>query len=209
MISALNTTQLKQAAKHAETARPQRLGSAMGLTCLILRQVSRLHAMTSPTSPMLAMRLIQQLKRKQARTPNAFTLVELMVVVAIVGILSAVALPNFLSQTDKAKATEAKTNISSTLKQAHALFLENGNNPQNTNPTMNSSYGTPEDGETKFNYTQASFANNIWTITATGNSNDSGLNGKAIDGCVNFNTGKVDIQSELDSDIDVNCSTAE
>ena len=35
-----------------------------------------------------------------------------MVVIVIVGILSAVALPNFLSQSAKAKGTEAKTTIS-------------------------------------------------------------------------------------------------
>ena len=39
---------------------------------------------------------------------------------------------NFLTATDKAKATEAKTMIAATLKQAHALFLENGEDPQNT-----------------------------------------------------------------------------
>ena len=64
-------------------------------------------------------------------------MVELMIVVAIVGILSAVALPNFLSQTDKAKATEAKTNLATTLKAAHAKFLEDGVAPSSTNATMN------------------------------------------------------------------------
>lgn len=165
-----------------------------------------MHTMTSSTSPMLAMRLIQRLKRKQARTPNGFTLVELLVVVAIVGILSAVALPNFLSQTDKAKATEAKTNISSTLKQAHAKFLEDGAAPESTIANMNSNYGTPTNGTTKFNYEQVSWSTPVWTIKAVGNSNDSGLDGKEIDGCINFNTGVVDIQSQLDSSTAVSCS---
>ena len=162
--------------------------------------------MTSSTSPMLAMRLIQRLKRTQTKTPNAFTLVELLVVVAIVGILSAVALPNFLSQTDKAKATEAKTNITSTLKQAHAKFLEDGAAPESTIANMNSNYGTPTNGTTKFNYEQVSWSTPVWTIKAVGNSNDSGLDGKEIQGCINFNTGVVDIQSQLGSSTAVSCS---
>ena len=165
--------------------------------------------MTSSTSPKLAMRLNQHLKNKQqADSPNAFTLVELLVVVAIVGILSAIALPNFLSQTDKAKATEAKTHLASTLKQAHAKFLEDGEAPETTNANMNSTYGTPLDDETNFDYTQRfNDDDNIWVVTATGNDNDSGLNGKEISGCVNFDTGKVDIGSQLaDTALEVDCS---
>ena len=146
----------------------------------------------------MATGFIQRLKHKQARTPNAFTLVELMVVVAIVGILSAVALPSFISQTDKAKATEAKTNIASTLKQAQAKFLEDGLEPDSGNASNNSAYGTPLDGETKFDYDGVfDDETNIWTVTAVGNSNDSGLEGKSIAGCVNFDTGKVDIGGQL------------
>ena len=165
-----------------------------------------MHTMTSSTSPMLAMRLIQRLKRKQSKTSNAFTLVELLVVVAIVGILSAVALPNFLSQTDKAKATEAKTNIASTLKQAHAKFLEDGVAPVSAIADMNSNYGTPTNGSTKFDYEQVSWSTPVWTIKAVGNSNDSGLEDKELDACVNFNTGIIDIQSQLDSTTAVSCS---
>ena len=155
---------------------------------------------------MLALRLIQRLKQQQAKSPNAFTLVELLVVVAIVGILSAIALPNFLAQTDKAKATEAKTHMASTLKQAHAKFLEDGAAPESTNTNMNSTYGTPTDDATKFNYEQVSWSSPVWTIKAVGNSTDSGLEDKELDGCVNFNTGIVDIQTELDSSTAVSCS---
>ena len=162
--------------------------------------------MTSSTSPKLALRLIQRLKQQQAKSPNAFTLVELLVVVAIVGILSAIALPNFLAQTDKAKATEAKTHIASTLKQAHAKYLEDGEDPESAIADMNSTYGTPDDDDTKFNYEQVSFSSPVWTIKAVGNSNDSGLDGKELDGCVNFDTGIVDIQSQLDSTTAVSCS---
>ena len=147
-----------------------------------------------------------RLLHSQSNTNSAFTLVELLVVVAIVGILSAIALPNFLAQTDKAKATEAKTHMASTLKQAHAKFLEDGTAPESSNADMNSTYGTPIDGDTKFDYEQVSWSSPVWTIKAVGNSTDAGLSDKEIDGCVNFNTGIVDIQTELDSSTAVSCS---
>ena len=126
--------------------------------------------------------------------------------VAIVGILSSVALPNFLSQTDKAKATEAKTNIASTLKQAHAKFLEDGTAPSSAIADMNSNYGTPTNDTTLFNYEQVNWSDPVWTIKAVGNDTDSGLEDKELDGCVNFDTGVVDIQSQLDSSTAVSCS---
>merc|ERR1719379_452315 len=78
------------------------------------------------------------LKRKSA-LEKGFTLVELMIVIVIVGILSAVALPNFLSQTNKARATEAQSQISAAFKNASAIYLESPSatadiSDENTNP---------------------------------------------------------------------------
>jgi len=50
---------------------------------------------------------------------KAFTLVELMVVIVIIGVLAALAIPRFLGSTDKAKASEFKP----ILKQMYSFSL--------------------------------------------------------------------------------------
>jgi type IV pilus assembly protein PilA len=57
---------------------------------------------------------------------GGFTLIELMIVVAIIGILAAIAIPNFLRFQLKAKSSEGKTNIAAIRTAEESYFAEYG-----------------------------------------------------------------------------------
>src|SRR5438093_8324734 len=60
------------------------------------------------------------------RTSAVFTLIALMIVVAIIGILAALAIPNFMSYQAKAKQSEAKVGLGGIFTAATAYFASNG-----------------------------------------------------------------------------------
>jgi len=135
------------------------------------------------------------LKRK--RSGNAlqkgFTLVELMIVIVIVGILSAVALPNFLNQTGKAKATEAKTKVSSLLKQTSAESLESNittavsaANTANTGPVAVATAAGA------WTYTMTA-GTGVILITAAPTANGTAAGTTNVQGCVNPTTGATQV----------------
>lgn len=62
---------------------------------------------------------------KQLKGQKGFTLIELMIVVAIIGILAAIAIPNFLRYQAKSKQSEAKTNLSGIFTSQTSYFGDN------------------------------------------------------------------------------------
>jgi type IV pilus assembly protein PilA len=73
--------------------------------------------------PELQAKLLQHLNKKKGE--QGFTLVELLVVIIIIGILTAIALPSFLNQAAKAKQVEAKNNVATILQAQQAWRTEN------------------------------------------------------------------------------------
>jgi type IV pilus assembly protein PilA len=112
--------------------------------------------MTASTlRPQMRSALLRQISEPNTKKKNliqkGFTLVELMIVIVIVGILSAVAIPQFLKQTKKAVATEATTQVSAITKQAATIQLEIPITADNVSSDCSEYSGTLSSA--KFDYT--------------------------------------------------------
>jgi type IV pilus assembly protein PilA len=65
------------------------------------------------------------LKLRQEKNEGGFTLIELMVVIAIIGILAAIAIPNFISYRRRAYNSSANSGIKNLYTAAQAYFTDN------------------------------------------------------------------------------------
>ncbi|MFH1742267.1 MAG: prepilin-type N-terminal cleavage/methylation domain-containing protein [bacterium] len=64
------------------------------------------------------------------RRKNSFTLIELLIVVAIIGILAAIAVPNFLNAQTRAKVARVRADLRSLGTALETYFLDRGDYPR-------------------------------------------------------------------------------
>ncbi|HEX9750791.1 MAG TPA: prepilin-type N-terminal cleavage/methylation domain-containing protein [candidate division Zixibacteria bacterium] len=114
---------------------------------------------------------------KLHRSNKGFTLIELMIVVVIIGILAALAIPRFMASTTKSKQSEAKQLLKQIYVMQHAYRQEydtywgNGVSADAANPNNFARIGVQIMVSARYNY--ALVADLVsFTCTATGNLDD-------------------------------------
>jgi type IV pilus assembly protein PilA len=127
------------------------------------------------------------IQRKQ--DDKGFTLIELLVVIIIIGILAAIALPAFLNQANKARQSEAKTNVGSMNRAQQAFYLEKSTFIGSDTPTNFAKLGLGIKTETSnYTYKIQESGTALSAVTNQGITKDAKSAFKSYVGAVNIAT---------------------
>jgi type IV pilus assembly protein PilA len=120
------------------------------------------------------------------RNRKGFTLIELLIVVVIIGILAAIAIPKFAATKDKAKLVSVKTDVRNSETAEEAYFSDYA------------TYGTFAQLQTASNFSLST--GNTMTITAATNGYTIGANNSSISSSIT--SCKVQVAGGASSSVD-------
>jgi type IV pilus assembly protein PilA len=104
--------------------------------------------------------MLMKLRKKD----KGFTLIELMIVVAIIGIIAAIAIPNFLRYQAKTKQSEARTNLGTIFTAQVTYFGE-----EDVYASSIADLGWAPEGTTRYAYSITTASATLFSCEARGN----------------------------------------
>ncbi len=139
---------------------------------------------------------------------SGFTLIELMIVVAIVAILAAIAIPNYMGERYRVARTEAYTNIGALYSLEHAYSIENQTYITSAWVPSNIPGSTKSPWQTGSNFDKLGFAPKDRVFYRYGIGSGGGWVASPADGST-LETPKADIIIQAEGDVDGDGATGQ